>query len=289
MIRDEDRVPLNVIEECVQREEQMLEILVPIVASSNDFWAVDNGHWWLQLHIVMILGRMSGEEAGMLLVDFIYNMSREEDGNVQDWFAGYWPALTQNKPTSVVEKLRNFCENKQKPYYMRSNLSDAIIAYAHRQGENDLEQALDWMAQQVTDEEEDWDYRLNTANTLLDFPRERFRVLLHNLAERQNGIGVSFDKKDINFAFLKKIDQPGWKRFNNPWSFYDKTEIERRQRRWKAEARYVEEPIDEPNEFLEDSRKSYEHQPYHRETSKVGRNDPCPCGSGKKYKKCCLH
>jgi len=21
---------------------------------------------------------------------------------------------------------------------------------------------------------------------------------------------------------------------------------------------------------------------------KVGRNDPCPCGSGKKYKKCCI-
>ncbi|WP_317451590.1 SEC-C metal-binding domain-containing protein [Methylobacter psychrophilus] len=26
-----------------------------------------------------------------------------------------------------------------------------------------------------------------------------------------------------------------------------------------------------------------------RPASKVGRNDPCPCGSGKKYKKCCLH
>lgn len=25
-----------------------------------------------------------------------------------------------------------------------------------------------------------------------------------------------------------------------------------------------------------------------REGPKVGRNDPCPCGSGKKYKKCCL-
>lgn len=23
-------------------------------------------------------------------------------------------------------------------------------------------------------------------------------------------------------------------------------------------------------------------------TKKIGRNDPCPCGSGKKYKKCCL-
>ena len=28
-------------------------------------------------------------------------------------------------------------------------------------------------------------------------------------------------------------------------------------------------------------------EPYERESPKVGRNDPCPCGSGKKYKKCC--
>lgn len=22
---------------------------------------------------------------------------------------------------------------------------------------------------------------------------------------------------------------------------------------------------------------------------KIGRNEPCPCGSGKKFKKCCIH
>ena len=27
-------------------------------------------------------------------------------------------------------------------------------------------------------------------------------------------------------------------------------------------------------------------EPYVRDV-KIGRNDPCPCGSGKKYKKCC--
>jgi uncharacterized protein YchJ len=27
-------------------------------------------------------------------------------------------------------------------------------------------------------------------------------------------------------------------------------------------------------------------QPVYRSEPKVGRNDPCPCGSGKKYKKC---
>jgi uncharacterized protein YecA (UPF0149 family) len=28
-------------------------------------------------------------------------------------------------------------------------------------------------------------------------------------------------------------------------------------------------------------------EPYRRVTAKVGRNDPCSCGSGKKFKKCC--
>jgi hypothetical protein len=27
--------------------------------------------------------------------------------------------------------------------------------------------------------------------------------------------------------------------------------------------------------------------PYERESPKIGRNAPCPCGSGKKFKKCC--
>ncbi|MGD8570027.1 MAG: UPF0149 family protein [Gammaproteobacteria bacterium] len=31
------------------------------------------------------------------------------------------------------------------------------------------------------------------------------------------------------------------------------------------------------------------HSPVRNTEPRVGRNDPCPCGSGKKYKKCCLH
>jgi uncharacterized protein YecA (UPF0149 family) len=32
---------------------------------------------------------------------------------------------------------------------------------------------------------------------------------------------------------------------------------------------------------------SITRQPARRSVTKVGRNDPCPCGSGKKHKKCC--
>ncbi len=44
------------------------------------------------------------------------------------------------------------------------------------------------------------------------------------------------------------------------------------------------EPLDdadEPEDWLAPT------TPIYRESYRVGRNDPCPCGSGKKYKKCC--
>ena len=35
------------------------------------------------------------------------------------------------------------------------------------------------------------------------------------------------------------------------------------------------------------SERLIQHGPYKRTSPKIGRNDKCPCGSGKKYKNCC--
>lgn len=48
--------------------------------------------------------------------------------------------------------------------------------------------------------------------------------------------------------------------------------------------RFERSPVPIPD-YL--SRAQHKHAPLVRSTPKVGRNDPCPCGSGKKYKKCC--
>ncbi len=46
--------------------------------------------------------------------------------------------------------------------------------------------------------------------------------------------------------------------------------------------------VEDNYEWLEDAPEEddIEQQPFIRE-SKIGRNEPCPCGSGKKYKRCC--
>jgi len=43
---------------------------------------------------------------------------------------------------------------------------------------------------------------------------------------------------------------------------------------------------DTPESAPREDRKAEPAKPFVREGEKVGRNDPCPCGSGKKYKQC---
>lgn len=54
---------------------------------------------------------------------------------------------------------------------------------------------------------------------------------------------------------------------------------------------FIDDPIAEMDYWCawEDSPQNMmKNQPLIKKT-KVGRNDPCTCGSGKKYKKCCLY
>ena len=54
-----------------------------------------------------------------------------------------------------------------------------------------------------------------------------------------------------------------------------------------AEVSALAEGEPEPEGGAGDETRSAEpHIPFVREGRKVGRNEPCPCGSGKKYKHC---
>jgi preprotein translocase subunit SecA len=58
------------------------------------------------------------------------------------------------------------------------------------------------------------------------------------------------------------------------------------QRRQSTEVEYQHEQAESIGGESDDAELSAD-KPYTREGQKVGRNDPCPCGSGKKFKQCC--
>jgi len=287
LIRDEDRAPRAVIEACAARGEAMVEALHSALDEGRA-WAEDArpGDWWLMLHAALILGRIPSASAGLDLVRLMRRMAVEEDNNLQDWLAGDWPALFENKPHSAFDAARELAEDRTLDWYIRCQAAEVVVGGALREGADALEQALDWVAGRASDESEDWGMRISAASTLLDFPRERHRALLDSIADeemRRVAKDAPFDiprftSEEIKAALAKGRDEPGWQRRGEPWRFYTPEAIAARQARWAKED--MEERDDETLDDIP--------PPYIREAPKVGRNDPCPCGSGKKYKKCCL-
>lgn len=288
MIRDEDRVPRNVIDACARRSDTMTDHLADLIADDDDGQTEGTGKWWLKLHAVMILGLISTERASLLLVKFMRSMSckeGEDSDGLQDWLAGYWPALFHNKPESVLPILREFCHDRAVNWYIRVNAIDAVVAAARCQGSNELELALEWLAGIVADEDEDWNLRLCSGNTLLDFPRIQHRPLLDDMAARQGFLGVHFSQNDVQKAYEAMQDTANWDRFNDPWKFYLPGEIAARQQRWAGEDAENDADVGDGDYNYNEP---FLPETYVRPEPKIGRNDTCPCGSGKKYKKCCL-
>jgi uncharacterized protein YecA (UPF0149 family) len=65
----------------------------------------------------------------------------------------------------------------------------------------------------------------------------------------------------------------------------DRFEIKRKQEKLDDLARKArtKEDLETEEKLL---KKTPKVDPIHKD-KEIGRNDPCPCGSGKKYKKCC--
>jgi len=285
---DEDRVPREVIDECARRGEEMVGALEAL-AGAERFWDEEPplGEWWLRVHAAMILGLVASERAGLLLVSLMRRMARAEDDNLEDWLSGYWPALFRNKSEAVVPPLRELAQDRGVDWYMRIQAVESAIAFAERAGAAALEAALDWAAGIAAEASEDETLRFSIGNKLLDFPRARHRALLEGLAARQSGPGVSFAMEDVRRAFAGARDTPHWQRFDDPWAFYAPERIARRQARWEKEDAESADEADEDSPFDEDESFASE-APYFKAAPKIGRNDPCPCGSGRKYKRCCL-
>lgn len=279
-----DRVPRNLIDACAYRGDTLVQILGDLLDDPH-FWddIASDGEWWLRLHTAMILGLIPGEHAGRRLIDLMRRLDEADDSNTQDWLAGKWPALFANKPTTLSEALHALVEDRSRDGYIRINAAETCIALAMRISEAALDATLDWAAGLITPAQGDRYMQLSLGNLLLDFPRARHRDLLDDLAASQTGFGIYFDADNVKQAFERGHDKPDWERFKDLWAFYHPEAIAARQQRWADEALHQTEH----DYFDDEAIDPVWHEPYVRQEPKIGRNDPCPCGSGKKYKKCC--
>ncbi len=292
LVRDlEDMVPRELFDEVVRRGPAMVPRLRAHL-ENDDHWSDDASgmDWWGLLHCILMLGAIAGIQAAEGLLGVLTRMREDPYHDLWSWVAGSWPALFGNKREHALQTLRDLTADCDRRWFLRAETGECVLDAAEAAGGIELEETLDWLAE-ILAAEQDSNHPSFLAGLLLDFPRERHRPLLEAVArreEQQESLDQYIDSQDVARAYSRSYDAPSWRRRDDPWSFYDEQHIlSRQRRRMEREARDARR--------LENSQANWEEpdfepvETYVRETPKIGRNDPCPCGSGKKYKKCCLN
>jgi preprotein translocase subunit SecA len=115
-------------------------------------------------------------------------------------------------------------------------------------------------------------------NPLLEYKREAYELFISMLASvRENAVRKLFAVQLAEEGEVPTLHDPRESRL-----FLVRGGLE------APPAPPVPSPTAPPQEMAMRAEAEPPHtMPVRREGKKVGRNDPCPCGSGKKYKKCC--
>jgi len=231
---------------------------------------------WLEPLIVRLAGETHLESTIPLLVSKLI----EDGGDLMNEECA--EALTRIGKPAVINAVSEAYATA--PHHFR-NYATNPLEYIH--SDLAVETCLNLLRQ-----EQDMSVRVNLAHALLShFPQsgvEEIRTLL-------TGRRLDFESRDLRNYLVETCTITG-DRFPEyeEWRTAEKVE---KEEHWKR----VNELKDDPaglmqfalGKLKEDSIASRQPEPNPpvtlQNTQRVGRNDPCPCGSGKKFKKCCLN
>jgi hypothetical protein len=274
LFTQEDRLPRAAVDEIVARGSRLLGSLIAIVIDSRN-WAAPLPDWWAPVHATFILAAIPDPTCDAPLLSAM----RDAEARGNDWISGAMPAILGARGARLRATLMRILDNRTEPAGVRCTALDGFAAttLVDPEGRDEVFGRIGDLLATTT--EDRW-VRERAGQVLLDFQVQAYEQALLDFAgeaeaildaEHARGItgALAFDVADVLNAFREPQDLS---RYQEPWlDFYDDDAIAARQRRWQREAE-----------------ERAARQRRERTQPKVGRNEPCPCGSGRKYKKCCL-
>lgn len=262
----------------------------------------DNSTMWFPFHAVMLLGYTGRPEA----LDILFRHFSESDEILEfwynDWFLEDFWIPVYHLGRDRLEQLLAFAtdDTVQAPYGRHPALNAVTQLYLHHPERR--EELLAWF-------ERLFKHLLPKKDDPSEADTNLFTSAVADLIDLQGHELLPL----IQPAFDTELYDPGmaghWKdylaEFRRPAPTWAKRDPFPRLTDWYAKAyaiiqsneesdrireeQYLEKQAEREAKTAKALEKFVQKNPQHFTSTlpKVGRNDPCPCGSGKKYKKCC--
>lgn len=267
LFTEEDRLPRTAVDEFLRRGRSMIAPLAGIICVEF-YWTGDSSKQWAVIHAVYILGAIGGEETILPLARALRSASVHQN----EWITEDLPSIFRNSEPIAQSLLKLIASDITSDWYTRSVAMDCLAALTIKHPEIEKE-VFPFIHSILVNELEERDVRSEAGCVLMNFRRNEYREDLMAFGREEEWLKsededylACFYEKEVEEAFSEKENELF--KYQKDWlSFYNADEIQKRRERWKEEDKDYSEIKTAP---------------------KIGRNDFCPCGSGKKYKKCCL-
>ncbi|MDT0644097.1 DUF1186 domain-containing protein [Zunongwangia sp. F363] len=310
--------PQHKLEKILELERKpLIEDLIKVLQDSilrHDYFEENYDGEDFQLfpiHAILLLVEL---KAGESLESFLELLKQDADF-LEIWFGDFINEVVKAVVLEMgeirMEELFNFLKLPNLYTFAKSHISEAIITLLSQKPElkNQILQNYRDLLQFYIEKDTDVNYADSTAYALIisDCMEAGFKELLPEIEQLYKQDLVALD---VNGDFEKveeHIQQPN---FNTIGLKFAKAGIFEKYKIWKEDyENYLEKEFedleledkemdffdddfnfdedDEDDDYFLDDFIS-ENQPLRKE-KEPGRNDPCPCGSGKKYKKCCMN
>jgi len=231
---------------------------------------------WAPVHAWRALGQLRAPEA---IAPLLTLFQRADDSD--DWVMSDLPEALALIGAPAIEPIASFLADSTRGEWARVTAADALghIGQAHPELRAECVARLAKQLEKIADQPE----TVNTfvISALWDLRAvEAMPVIERAFASGRVDESVNGDLEDVQIHFKLKTQREHPRKPNRlakmSGEISGKTD----------ELHALEKENSDLREILDDLTFGQEPQPY-LAPPKTGRNDPCPCGSGKKYKKCC--
>jgi len=231
---------------------------------------------WAPVHAWRALGQLRAPEA---IAPLLTLFQRADDSD--DWVMSDLPEALALIGAPAIEPIANFLADSTRGEWARVTAADALghIGQAHPDLRADCVARLAKQLEKIADQPE----TVNTfvISALWDLRAvEAMPVIERAFASGRVDESVNGDLEDVQIHFGLKTQREHPRKPNRL------TKMSGEIAGMTDELHALEKENSDLREILDDLTFGQEPQPY-LAPPKTGRNDPCPCGSGKKYKKCC--
>ena len=256
------------------------------IIQEGNYWEEDGlGKGWAPIHVIFILPLIKNEEAMQLLFDILRYRRKDITNRVIGELSGLLYHFGENGIKNIIEFTK---DETLEPFGRAEAITGLVVlAKTHPSHKEEIMRHISDLIE-MTD---DVIFASLIADDLADFQDKSVLPLLKK-AFRDGRINNLFiDEEEVESIINGKIIFDMERYTVDPLTHFSHENIDDLYFEYytddeeETEIRsFLAEEEDDDEEIFSENIEA-EQQARQR---KVGRNAPCPCGSGKKYKKCCL-